>query len=109
MVDQEKHPATSRCIRKTPSAKGSSQTPQLHYCKACEVACKEWNEVPMDGDLEMLGSSYDILGSWCQYLAHVAFVEQDQEQIEKARESGEKLVSLGMPSFGSPSIVSKYC
>jgi len=73
-------------------------------CKACEVACKEWNEVPMDGDLEMLGSSYDNTGGLgANTWRHVAFVEQDQEQIEKARESGEKLVSLGMPSFGSPS------
>ena len=31
-------------------------------CKACEVACKEWNAVPEDG-LLMLGSSYDNSGS----------------------------------------------
>ena len=24
-------------------------------CKACEVACKEWNTLPMDGDLSILG------------------------------------------------------
>jgi formate dehydrogenase iron-sulfur subunit len=45
-------------------------------CKACEVACKEWNGVPDDG-LNFLGSSYDNTGqlganSW----RHVAFVEQ---------------------------------
>ena len=27
-------------------------------CKACEVACKEWNEVPEDGYL-LTGMSYD--------------------------------------------------
>ncbi len=27
-------------------------------CKACEVACKQWNQLPMDG-LEWEGSSYD--------------------------------------------------
>ena len=27
-------------------------------CKACEVACKEWNAVPEDG-LELTGMSYD--------------------------------------------------
>ncbi len=27
-------------------------------CKACEVACKEWNAVPTDG-MNFLGSSYD--------------------------------------------------
>ncbi|MFI6262608.1 4Fe-4S dicluster domain-containing protein [Micromonospora sp. NPDC051006] len=45
-------------------------------CKACEVACKEWNDVPESG-LDLLGMSYDNTGaltanSW----RHVAFVEQ---------------------------------
>jgi formate dehydrogenase iron-sulfur subunit len=47
-------------------------------CKACEVACKEWNLIPEDG-LVWTGESYDntsMLGanSW----RHVAFVEQDE-------------------------------
>jgi formate dehydrogenase iron-sulfur subunit len=45
-------------------------------CKACEVACKEWNVIPEDG-LVWTGESYDntsALGanSW----RHVAFIEQ---------------------------------
>ena len=28
-------------------------------CKACEVACKEWNLVPERGPLELSGTSYD--------------------------------------------------
>jgi formate dehydrogenase iron-sulfur subunit len=45
-------------------------------CKACEVACKEWNGVPEDG-LDLLGMSFDNTGglsanSW----RHVAFIEQ---------------------------------
>ncbi len=45
-------------------------------CKACEVACKEWNGVPDDG-LNLLGMSFDNTGaltanSW----RHVAFIEQ---------------------------------
>ena len=31
-------------------------------CKACEVACKEWNDVPDDG-FDLLGTSYDNTGS----------------------------------------------
>ena len=67
-------------------------------CKACEVACKEWNRNPRDGDLELTGWSYDntqALGAstW----RHVAFIEQDGARIEQARESGRKLISLGMP------------
>jgi formate dehydrogenase iron-sulfur subunit len=47
-------------------------------CKACEVACKEWNLVPEDG-MVWTGESYDntsTLGanSW----RHVAFVEQNE-------------------------------
>ena len=45
-------------------------------CKACEVACKEWNAIPEDG-LDLLGMSYDNTGAlggstW----RHVAFIEQ---------------------------------
>lgn len=72
-------------------------------CKACEVACKEWNEVPMKGDLELLESSYDNTGGLgANTWRHVAFIEQDQEQIQQARDSGAKLTALGMPSFGAP-------
>jgi formate dehydrogenase iron-sulfur subunit len=45
-------------------------------CKACEVACKEWNSVPEDG-LNFTGMSYDNTqtldaNTW----RHVAFIEQ---------------------------------
>jgi formate dehydrogenase iron-sulfur subunit len=62
-------------------------------CKACEVACKEWNMIPEDG-LNLLGTSYDNTGelgasSW----RHVAFVEQSAPRAP---------VSLGMPTVGAP-------
>jgi formate dehydrogenase iron-sulfur subunit len=45
-------------------------------CKACEVACKEWNGVPEHG-LDLLGMSYDNTGSLtANSWRHVAFVEQ---------------------------------
>jgi formate dehydrogenase iron-sulfur subunit len=48
-------------------------------CKACEVACKEWNLVPEDG-LSFTGESYDntselSANTW----RHVAFVEQKHD------------------------------
>jgi formate dehydrogenase iron-sulfur subunit len=48
-------------------------------CKACEVACKEWNMVPEDG-LNWTGNSFDNTvelnaNSW----RHVAFVEQRRD------------------------------
>jgi formate dehydrogenase iron-sulfur subunit len=73
-------------------------------CKACEVACKEWNAVPDDG-FDLLGQSYDNTGglsanSW----RHVAFVEQPEP------------VFLGMPGQDKPdfrwlmmSNVCKHC
>ncbi|MGY1696277.1 4Fe-4S dicluster domain-containing protein [Geodermatophilus sp. SYSU D00814] len=66
-------------------------------CKACEVACKEWNTLPMDDShgvrdvIGLSGMSYDNTGqlganSW----RHVAFVEQS------------RTVDLPMPTFGRP-------
>ncbi|GAA4752883.1 4Fe-4S dicluster domain-containing protein [Gordonia alkaliphila] len=69
-------------------------------CKACEVACKEWNHNPRDGDLEFTGMSYDnSVSLGASTWRHVAFIEQDQERIEQARASGAALVGLGMPSI----------
>jgi formate dehydrogenase iron-sulfur subunit len=45
-------------------------------CKACEVACKEWNQVPEDG-LNWTGMSHDNTGGLgADTWRHVAFVEQ---------------------------------
>jgi len=45
-------------------------------CKACEVACKEWNLLPDDG-FDLLGMSYDNTGSLgASTWRHVAFIEQ---------------------------------
>jgi formate dehydrogenase iron-sulfur subunit len=49
-------------------------------CKACEVACKEWNGVPEDG-LIFTGMSYDNTGSLnASTWRHVAFIEQIQRR-----------------------------
>jgi formate dehydrogenase iron-sulfur subunit len=51
-------------------------------CKACEVACKQWNELPADG-FGFTGMSYDntvqLSGTTWR---HVAFVEQVQIDAE---------------------------
>jgi formate dehydrogenase iron-sulfur subunit len=59
-------------------------------CKACEVACKEWNLVPEDG-LVWTGESYDntsTLGanSW----RHVAFIEQDKPLLVAEGDGGQR-------------------
>jgi len=70
-------------------------------CKACEVACKEWNEVPEDG-LVLSGFSYDntqALGAstW----RHVLFLEQPEVAGLKPRI--QKIPSAG---FSFPMSVS---
>jgi formate dehydrogenase iron-sulfur subunit len=60
-------------------------------CKACEVACKEWNQVPDDG-FNLLGMSFDNTGALgASTWRHVAFIEQ-----------GATSVDLGMPKFQRP-------
>jgi formate dehydrogenase iron-sulfur subunit len=71
-------------------------------CKACEVACKEWNQVPADG-FAWSGHSYDNtmrLGhsSW----RHVKFVEMTTA-FGVGGNSGEQL------SWGFSSDVCKHC
>ncbi|WP_106240994.1 4Fe-4S dicluster domain-containing protein [Allonocardiopsis opalescens] len=67
-------------------------------CKACEVACKEWNLVPPTRDEapDLLGTSFDNTGelsanSW----RHVAFVEQRVPAGTGGRPA--EAVDLGMP------------
>jgi len=54
-------------------------------CKACEVACKEWNHVPEDG-LNFTGMSYDNSeGLGANTWRHVAFVEQKRSEDSGVR------------------------
>jgi formate dehydrogenase iron-sulfur subunit len=63
-------------------------------CKACEVACKEWNEVPDDGYL-LTGMSYDNTAELgASTWRHVAFIEQPSGTRNAA--------DLGMPGMGPP-------
>jgi formate dehydrogenase iron-sulfur subunit len=64
-------------------------------CKACEVACKEWNSVPEDG-LDWTGMSFDnTKGLGADSWRHVAFIEQPThvEGIEDAREGLQWLMA----------------
>ncbi|QDP96038.1 4Fe-4S dicluster domain-containing protein [Microlunatus elymi] len=72
-------------------------------CKACEVACKEWNGVPQDGIYELLGSSYDNTGALgASTWRHVAFIEQPVRQADHEGADHDRAVDLGMPSFDKP-------
>jgi formate dehydrogenase iron-sulfur subunit len=61
-------------------------------CKACQVACKEWNHVP-DTIGELTGTSYDNTGELgANDWRHVAFIEQRKE-VYVQQEAG-----LGTPA-----------
>jgi formate dehydrogenase iron-sulfur subunit len=73
-------------------------------CKACEVACKQWNQLPADG-FAWTGNSYDNTGelsatSW----RHVKFIEQfaDRGDGPGTRDEGEN-GRVELPLVGSPS------
>ena len=71
-------------------------------CKACEVACKEWNEVPEDG-MRFSALSYDnTLSVGHSTWRHVKFVEQTPE-IGVGGNDGSRL------SWGFSSDVCKHC
>jgi formate dehydrogenase iron-sulfur subunit len=54
-------------------------------CKACEVACKEWNLVPEDG-MVWTGESYDNTSELgANTWRHVAFIEQTEPEVDALR------------------------
>ncbi len=72
-------------------------------CKACEVACKEWNGIEADG-YNWSGFSYDNTGALgASTWRHVKFVETPAE-VGLGGNSAEKL-----PTFSFSSDVCKHC
>jgi formate dehydrogenase iron-sulfur subunit len=71
-------------------------------CKACEVACKEWNAVPEDG-ISLSGMSYDnTVGLGASTWRHVAFIEQPAARApDPAGEFGGVLGNVGVESPGA--------
>jgi formate dehydrogenase iron-sulfur subunit len=71
-------------------------------CKACEVACKQWNQLPSDG-FNFSGNSYDNTSelsatTW----RHVKFIEQFSHESPSTLSSLEQLASLDTVSDESP-------
>ena len=80
-------------------------------CKACEVACKQWNQLPADG-FRWSGNSYDntetlSASSW----RHVKFIEQFPDPAESR--PAERALTLddltGGPSEGRWLMMSDVC
>jgi formate dehydrogenase iron-sulfur subunit len=71
-------------------------------CKACEVACKQWNQLPSDG-FNWSGNSYDNTNelsatTW----RHVKFIEQFSHESSTTLTSLDQLASLDTVSNESP-------
>ena len=65
-------------------------------CKACEVACKQWNDLPSDGGILSKGRSYDATGSLSgSSWRHVRFVELSEPTAALKAEAREALARGG--------------
>src|SRR5205823_10364391 len=83
-----------------PSSYGDEAKPRVGFftdtsvcigCKACEVACKEWNQIPMSIK-GFSGKSYDnTLALGANTWRHVAFIEQ---KLPLDAEEGGSLVDV---------------
>jgi formate dehydrogenase iron-sulfur subunit len=81
-------------------------------CKACEVACKQWNQLPADG-FSWTGNSYDNTGelsatSW----RHVKFIEQfpsERDERPNHRLALPQVSSLPSARWLMMSDVCKHC
>ena len=81
-------------------------------CKACEVACKQWNDLPADGSQSGKGISYDYTGELsASTWRHVRFVElfepspELKEEAERALEAGAGGKLPAIPAAGDIDLV----
>jgi formate dehydrogenase iron-sulfur subunit len=80
-------------------------------CKACEVACKQWNDLPADGGELRAGASYDATGELsASTWRHVRFIEQfeppDLDLVHWAQANGD---AAGAGRWLFMSDVCKHC
>jgi formate dehydrogenase iron-sulfur subunit len=93
-------PAPDAGYEDPPARKGFfTDTSVCIGCKACEVACKEWNAVPDDGFV-FTGMSYDNTASLnANTWRHVAFIEQAKPLGSQESGLRRQSVDLGMPTI----------
>jgi formate dehydrogenase iron-sulfur subunit len=119
-----------------PSTYGEDAKPRVGFftdtsicigCKACEVACKEWNQVPMRSESQspkFTGKSYDnTVALGANTWRHVAFIEQRlpadaadggdlvqaAERLNAATENGLATYQEGAVRWLMASDVCKHC
>ncbi|GCF08616.1 4Fe-4S dicluster domain-containing protein [Dictyobacter arantiisoli] len=71
-------------------------------CKACEIACKQWNQLPATTP-EWTGTSYDNTQSLgATTWRHVQFIEQIERRIPHVNASDEKVLKLPLFEMDTP-------
>jgi formate dehydrogenase iron-sulfur subunit len=82
-------------------------------CKACEVACKQWNDLPSDGGEFRKGGSYDNTGQLAANTwRHVRFVELDDGDLVNWAADNEHVQTdkvFDLNDFGSWVFMSDVC
>ena len=82
-------------------------------CKACEVACKQWNDLPSDGGEFRKGGSYDNTGELAANTwRHVRFVELDDGDLVNWARDNEHVQTdkvFDLNDFGSWVFMSDVC
>ena len=99
-----------------PGSYGDAARPRMGFftdtsvcigCKACEVACKEWNRVP-ESNQGFTGESYDnTIDLGANTWRHVAFVEQ-RKPIDAGQDGGTLAQTAALNSLASETGLQTY-
>jgi formate dehydrogenase iron-sulfur subunit len=113
--DQAQHGFLAQHTHAWPATYGGHAKPRMGFftdtsvcigCKACEVACKEWNQIPMSIQ-GFTGNSYDnTIDLGANTWRHVAFIEQ--KVPADARENGGDLVRAAQAAAAMDAGVQTY-
>jgi hypothetical protein len=97
-------PSSEIAVRDRPATRKGffTDTTTCIGCKACEVACKQWNDLPSDGGELRAGGSYDHTQSLgASTWRHVRFVEVLAPQPDPIPGGSEELDLLAIASGGA--------
>jgi formate dehydrogenase iron-sulfur subunit len=82
-------------------------------CKACEVACKQWNDLPSDGGTFRKGGSYDstgrLSGNTWRHVRFVELAENGEEPDLVALADGPVDVDAAVAAFDNWVFMSDVC
>jgi formate dehydrogenase iron-sulfur subunit len=112
MIEVTHSPATEVAVHRPDARRMGffTDTTVCIGCKACEVACKQWNDLPADGSQFRKGGSYDHTGELsANTWRHVRFIEllepspQLREEAQAALRAGDGGHVPAIPAAGGGS------